>query len=115
MSRLLFLTDQFPPSLGGVATSANRTVNALCGLGHQVDVLAWTRALQPGQIEAMGENPRIYRFGRFRNWDATFPHSMNLCDWLYSQHPYDFVWGHYLAPAGWMRRGWGDSTKRPQL
>jgi len=100
LKRILFITDQFPPSLGGVAVSANRTVHALCGLGHQVDVIAWTRALQPGVIESSGENPRVFRFGRYREWDSTFPHTLNLCDWLYSSAPYDAVWGHYLAPAG---------------
>jgi glycosyltransferase involved in cell wall biosynthesis len=98
--RLLFITDQFPPAMGGVAASAFRTVNALCALGIAVDVIAWTRALQPGAIETTEGNPRILRFGRYRQWDNTFPHTLNLCDWLYSIEPYDAVWGHYLAPAG---------------
>ena len=100
MKRLLFITDQFPPSLGGVATSANRTAQALRSLGLQVDVLTWTRALQPGAVEQTGDNPRLFRFGRYRDWDSTFPHTMNLCDWLHSIAPYDAIWGHYLAPAG---------------
>lgn len=100
MKRLLFFTDQFPPSIGGVAASAQRIVAALCGLGIAVDVVAWTRALQPGVVERTGENPRIFRAGRYRQWDSTFPHSLNLCDWLYSTQAYDAIWGHYLAPAG---------------
>ena len=98
--RILFVTDQFPPSLGGVAVSANRTVQTLSAMGFQVDVIAWTRALQPGVIESTGDNPRIFRFGRYRQWDSTFPHTSNLCDWLYSVAPYDAIWGHYLSPAG---------------
>jgi glycosyltransferase involved in cell wall biosynthesis len=100
MKRLLFFTDQYPPSLGGVAVSAHRTVLALSGLGIQVDVIAWTRALQPGVVECAGENPRVFRFGRYREWDSTFPHTLSLCDWLWSREPYDAIWGHYLAPAG---------------
>jgi glycosyltransferase involved in cell wall biosynthesis len=100
MKRLLFITEQFPPALGGVSASAHRTVAALRELGVQVDVLVWTRALQPGVVEATGENPRIFRFGRYRQWDHTFPHTLNLCDWLYSMAGYDAVWGHYLAPSG---------------
>jgi glycosyltransferase involved in cell wall biosynthesis len=100
MKRLLFITEHFPPAFGGVAMSANRIVNALCSLGVDVDVLAWTRALQPGVVESTGENPRVFRIGRFREWDNTFPHTMNLCDWLYSIAPYQAIWGHYLAPAG---------------
>jgi glycosyltransferase involved in cell wall biosynthesis len=100
MKRLLFITEHFPPALGGVAVSANRIVQSLCSLGVEVDVIAWTRALQPGVVESTGENPRIFRIGRYREWDNTFPHSMNLCDWLYSNAPYQGIWGHYLAPAG---------------
>jgi glycosyltransferase involved in cell wall biosynthesis len=100
MKRLLFITEHFPPSLGGVSVSANRTVGTLCDLGVQVDVIAWTRALQPGVVESVPGNPRVFRVGRYREWDNTFPHAMNLCDWLYSVAPYDCIWGHYLAPAG---------------
>ena len=105
MPRVLFVTDQFPPSLGGVAVSANRTVQVLTQLGFVVDVIAWTRALQPGVVECTGDNPRVFRFGRYRDWDSTFPHTLNLCDWLYSVAPYDAIWGHYLAPAGFFA-GW---------
>src|SRR5450432_2227038 len=111
MSRLLFITEHFPPGLGGVATSANRTVQPLCDLGHQLDVIAWTRALQPGVIEQTGDNPRIFRFGRYREWDSTFPHTLNLCDWLYSVAPYDAIWGHYLAPAGFFATWLGRLNK----
>lgn len=105
MSRLLFITEHFPPSLGGVAVSANRIVTALCSLGVKVDVIAWTRALQPGVVESGGENPRVFRLGRYREWDTTFPHTLNLCDWLYATAAYDRIWGHYLAPAGFFA-GW---------
>jgi glycosyltransferase involved in cell wall biosynthesis len=114
MKRLLFITEHFPPALGGVAVSANRIVTVLCGLGVEVDVIAWTRALQPGVVDSTGENPRVFRAGRYREWDNTFPHTMNLCDWLYSVAPYDWIWGHYLAPAGffaaWLGRLKGTSS-----
>ena len=100
MSRLLFVTEHFPPAMGGVSASANRTVSALCSLGIAVDVIAWTRALQPGVVESTGGNPRIFRVGRYRQWDTMFPHTMNLCDWLFSTTSYQAIWGHYLAPAG---------------
>src|SRR5437016_2871979 len=111
--RVLFITDQFPPSLGGVATSAHRTVLALRTIGHHVDVLAWTRALQPGIVESTGDN--LYRFGRYRDWDSTFPHSMNLCDWLYSTHRYGAIWGHYLAPGGFFATWLGRYHNTPSI
>jgi glycosyltransferase involved in cell wall biosynthesis len=113
LTRVLFITDQFPPSVGGVATSAHRTVTTLCTLGVHVDVLAWTRALQSGVVEATGDNPRIFRFGRYRQWDNTFPHTLNLCDWLYSIAPYQAVWGHYLSPAGFFATWLGQVKGTP--
>ena len=115
MKRLLFITEHFPPALGGVSVSANRIVTALCGLGVGVDVIAWTRALQPGVVESTGENPRVFRVGRYREWDTTFPHTMNLCDWLYDTAPYDRIWGHYLAPAGFFAAWLGRLKGTPSI
>ena len=119
MKRVLFITEHFPPALGGVAVSANRIVAALCGLGVGMDVIAWTRALQPGVVKSTGENPRIFRVGRHREWDTTFPHTLNLCDWLYSAAPYDApydrIWGHYLAPAGFFAAWLGRLKGTPSI
>lgn len=115
MRRLLFITEHFPPGFGGVAVSANRTVNALCSLGFGVDVIAWTRALSPGVVEESGENPRIFRCGRYREWDNTFPHAMNLCDWLYSNTSYHGIWGHYLTPAGFFAAWLGRLKGTPSV
>src|SRR5438552_10863303 len=49
--RLLFLSERFPPEIGGVAASARRHASALANLGHEVHVLAFTREL-PGAAAA---------------------------------------------------------------
>jgi glycosyltransferase involved in cell wall biosynthesis len=100
--RLIFIAERYPPDLGGVATSASRISRALAGIGLQVDVIAWTRNLQPGVVAQKESNPTIYRMGRFRALDSTLPHTMNLVDWLVSRNHYDAIWGHYLAPAGFL-------------
>jgi glycosyltransferase involved in cell wall biosynthesis len=46
--------------------------------------------------------PGAYRIGRYREWDTTMPHTLNLLDWLASTAPYDLVWGHYLSLAGFL-------------
>jgi glycosyltransferase involved in cell wall biosynthesis len=100
--RLLFIAERYPPDLGGVATSAGRISQALAEIGVDVDVVAWTRNLQPGVVLQEGANPSVNRMGRFREWDNTLPHAINLIDWLASSHRYDAIWGHYLAPAGFL-------------
>ena len=105
--RLLFLAERYPPDLGGVATSAGRISRAIAASGLEVDVLAWTRALQPGVVTHDEGQPSVYRMGRFREWDATMPHTLNLFDWLINARPYDAIWGHYLAPAGFLATWFG--------
>lgn len=100
--RLLFLSERYAPDLGGVATSAGRISRALTQIGADVDVIAWTRTLDPGVVAVEEGNPCIYRMGRFREWDATMPHTSNLFDWLLSMHSYQAIWGHYLAPSGFL-------------
>lgn len=102
--RLLFITERFPPDIGGLATSAGRLSRSLFELGIQLDVLVWTRYLQPGEVQTLtAPFPfPVYRIGVYRHWDMTLPHTLNLLDWLHQQKPYDIVWGHYLFPAGFL-------------
>lgn len=109
MPRLLFLTDRFPPDMGGLAASAGRLSASMGQLGIAVDVVVWSRQLQAGEVvfpdpgeAALLDQPQVYRIGRYRHWDATLPHTLNLLDWLHQRHPYDAVWGHYLFPGGFL-------------
>ena len=74
----------------------------MAALGIAVDVVTWTRSQQPGVVARDEGNPTVYRMGRFRDWDATMPHTMNLVDWMAETNVYDAVWGHYLAPGGFL-------------
>ncbi len=108
MPRLLFIAERFPPDIGGLASSGGRIAAALCQLGIEVDVLVWSRYLQPGEVlppEPIAENaktPQVYRVGLYRHWDMSMPHTLNVLDWLYQTRQYDAVWGHYLFPAGFL-------------
>lgn len=93
--------------MGGVATSSGRISRALANIGCGVDVITWTRSMQPGVVSHDGGNPAVYRMGRYREWDTTMPHTLNLFDWLNTKHTYDAVWGHYLAPAGFLATWFG--------
>lgn len=104
MNRLLVITERFTPDLGGLATSATRLVAMLSRLGVEVDVVTWSRYLQPGEVlpPQGGDNYRVYRIGLYRHWDMTMPHTLNVLDWLHSCCAYDAVWGHYLFPSGFL-------------
>jgi glycosyltransferase involved in cell wall biosynthesis len=105
--RLLFLSERYPPDMGGVATSSGRISRALAAIGCDVDVITWTRSLQPGVVAHEDGNPSVYRVGRYREWDTTMPHTLNLFDWLSTKHTYHAIWGHYLLPAGFLATWFG--------
>ena len=108
MPRLLLITERFPPDVGGLASSANRLTESLCNLGVEVDILAWSRYLQAGEVRSESLlsphvlQGQVYRVGLYRHWDMTMPHTLNVLDWLQRSRGYDAVWGHYLFPAGFL-------------
>jgi len=113
--RLLFLTERYLPDAGGVAVSAHRIARALAALGNQIDVLCWTRALEAGVVVQGDGNPAVFRQGRFREWESTLPHTLNLLDWLLSRHRYQAIWGHYLNPAGFVAAFFGKQNGIPSI
>jgi glycosyltransferase involved in cell wall biosynthesis len=105
MARILFVAERFPPDVGGLATSGGRISRSLAELGLEVDVIAWSRLLEAGKVQEQLtdlQGLRVFRVGQFRQWDMTMPATVNVVEWLMSQRPYDFIWGHYLFPAGFL-------------
>ena len=99
--------------MGGLARSAGRIAHTLTDLGITVDVVTWSRYLQPGDVERLSpppappsplptSSPKIHAIGRYRHWDMTMPHTVTVLNWLHETHPFDGVWGHYLFPAGFL-------------
>jgi phosphatidylinositol alpha-1,6-mannosyltransferase len=99
--RVLIIAERFPPDLGGVARSAERTSASLCTLGLEVDVLSLTRSLAPGALETTGrEGVVVHRLGAFSHADLSLQHAFNVVQWLERERHYRLLWGHYLFPAG---------------
>ncbi len=113
MKRLLFITERFPPDLGGLATSAYRIAQALEKLDVQVTILIFTRSLLPGTVQFSGGSIPVYRLGRYRQWDMTLPYALNLIEDLHQTQPFDGVWGHYLFPAGFLAVWFGQLHQIP--
>ena len=117
MSRALLIAERFPPDLGGLARSSHRTALSLSRLGIEIEVLAWTKALPPGAIETQAANTgqayTLHRMGLFSNWDLSLQHSLNVLNTLHADRPYDWVWGHYLFPAGFFAVMFAQSHKIP--
>lgn len=108
MTTAIFLSERFPPDIGGVACSAGRIATALSKLGINIIVVTWSRFLPPGElspVEVLEGGVTVYRVGMYRHWDMTLPQTLNILDWLLQQQTPAgsvFLWGHYLFPAGFL-------------
>ncbi|MBD0268526.1 MAG: glycosyltransferase family 4 protein [Cyanobacteria bacterium Co-bin8] len=106
-NRLLFISERFPPDVGGVSRSADRLTQSLVQLGLSLEVLTWSRYLQPGEVmrqavDTPSGSLSVHRVGLYRQWDMTLPHTLNVLDWLHDDQPFQAVWGHYLFPAAFV-------------
>ena len=111
MTRVLLLTQRYPPDVGGLAVSAQRTARSLVAAGAEVEVVAWTRTLQPGQVETTSatassapdsDNVTLHRVGLYHNQDLTLQHTTNFLEWRHQEVGFELVWGHYLFPPGFL-------------
>ncbi|MFI5378306.1 MAG: glycosyltransferase family 4 protein [Tepidisphaerales bacterium] len=116
--RILFLTERFPPDIGGLARSSGRIAASLALLGHEVQVVAWTRQLPPGTAasENLGQGGgMLHRLGLFAATDTTLQHTALFLEDLHARSPLDLVWGHYLHPAGFAAVLFARSRRIPAI
>lgn len=119
-SRILLISERYPPDIGGVARSAGRIAENLSGLGLELEVVTWSRYLQPGEVQRQtlptaGATLTVHCIGQYRHWDMTLPHTLNLLDWLYDANRIDAVWGHYAFPPGFVAVWWAERRGLPSL
>lgn len=119
-SRLLFISERFPPDVGGVSRSADRLTQSLVQMGLSVEILTWSRYLQPGEVvrqvvDTPSGSLTVHRVGLYRQWDMTLPHTLNVLDWLHDSQPFDVVWGHYLFPAAFVAVWFAQLKRLPSL
>jgi len=111
--RLLFLSERFPPEIGGLATSAWRIGRAVAAAGHDVHVLALSSQLPAGQGEMVLPEHRLvlHRYGFHEEPALLYEDLADRLRWLHRRHRFDAVWGHSLHRVGflavWMAREWG--------
>jgi glycosyltransferase involved in cell wall biosynthesis len=110
---LLFLSERFPPDIGGVAASARRIATALASLGHRVQLVTLVRDLTGGSVasQTLAPNLTVHRIGQSRHIDFTLQQLLNFLEWLHQKHSFRAIWGHYLQTAGfvaaWVGRRFG--------
>jgi glycosyltransferase involved in cell wall biosynthesis len=111
--RLLFLSERFPPEIGGLASSAWRISRAIAGAGHDVHVLSLSSQLAPGEGEMVLPEHRLtlHRYGFQEDAATLYEELAERLRWLHRRHRFDAIWGHSLNRVGflsvWLAREFG--------
>ena len=102
--RLAFLAQRYPPDVGGLARSGERIARAIARLGVEVDVVAWTRRVQPGALETAPASPGVtlHRVGLHASLELSLQHTLGVLEWLHAERRFHAAWGHYLFPTGFL-------------
>ncbi len=95
--RILWLTQNYPPSKGGMAESCDRIVYHLRQAGYKIDVLhLFERATHPKVRTTQGGNEFIFPI------DADIAHTYNLVWNFLEKQQVNFAWTHLVAFGGYL-------------
>jgi glycosyltransferase involved in cell wall biosynthesis len=114
---ILFLSERFPPDIGGVAASAARITGSLAALGHTVHVVTLTRDLPAGSVERtqLADGLHRYRLGQSKNLDFTLQQALTFLEWLHGHERFGLLWGHFVQTAGFLAAWLGRRLGVPSL
>jgi glycosyltransferase involved in cell wall biosynthesis len=115
--RLVFLTERYPPDLGGLAVSARRLCRGLVSLGHTVEVFALSADLPAGSAEMRLAEAclTVHRFGAFDDPELQFTEGLAYLEFVHRRQRFEVVWGHALGRAGFLATWLGRRLGLPVL
>jgi glycosyltransferase involved in cell wall biosynthesis len=100
---ILFITDRFPPQVGGVAISSERLTRLLAERGHVVHVLHLGANVEPASAQSQREGDvMVHRLGVLESPDVTLQLADNVISHLHERVDFQIFHGHYLTPSGYL-------------
>lgn len=101
--RVLFITNRFPPQVGGAGVSADRLSRALAKEGHLVHVLHLGADAEPGSVRSRNEDGTVvHRLGALPAVDMTMQFADSVVAQLQEQVGFDIFHGHFLSQSGYL-------------
>ena len=101
--RAAFLTEKYPPDIGGLAVSAARLVQLLTAAGVEVHVFVPADHLAPGQMTCENQvNPIVHRFGVYRRTDDSLTAWFDYLTAAHQQRPFDLIHTYFITRAGFV-------------
>ncbi|MHB9025619.1 MAG: glycosyltransferase family 4 protein [Armatimonadota bacterium] len=101
--RILFLTERFPPQVGGVGISAERLARGLAARGHLVHIFHLQAGGDPGVVCSGREGElMVHRLGTLDAMDLTLQLAGNALAHLHDRVGFHIYHGHFATPAGYL-------------
>jgi glycosyltransferase involved in cell wall biosynthesis len=101
--KILFITDGFPPQVGGVPISSSRLAKALAASGHQVHVFNIRQDGNSGELRSEREGSlMVHRLSSVGGAETTLQLADDVIRHIQAQVGFDIFHGHYLVPMGYL-------------
>jgi len=101
--KVCFLSDTYPPDVGGLAISTERNARLLVQAGHAVHVCVPSASLPPGEVQKTVENGvEVHRLGRQKKMHDTLTDWFELVTGLGRELSFDLLHGFFAAYAGYL-------------
>ena len=101
--KVCFLSDTYPPDVGGLAISTERNARLLVQAGHEVHVCVPSAALPPGGVQKTVENGvEVHRLGPQKKMHDTLTDWFELVTGLGRELCFDLLHGFFAAYAGYL-------------
>jgi glycosyltransferase involved in cell wall biosynthesis len=101
--KVCFLSDTYPPDVGGLAISTERNARLLVQAGHEVHVCAPSASLPPGEAQkTVGNGVQVHRLGPQKKMHDTLTDWFELVTGLGRELSFDLLHGFFAAYAGYM-------------
>ncbi len=98
-----FITEKYPPEIGGLAVSSERLVKLLIDAGHQIRVLTFTSHVETRQalFDAQGQLT-ICRLGAYRRMNDTLQACFDILVRQHQKINLDLLHGYFITQAGFI-------------
>jgi phosphatidylinositol alpha-1,6-mannosyltransferase len=101
--KVCFLSDTYPPDVGGLAISTERNARLLVQAGHEVHVCVPSTSLPPGEVQKTVENGmQVHRLGSQKKIHDTLTDWFELVTGLGRELSFDLLHGFFAAYAGYL-------------
>ncbi len=101
--KVCFLSDTYPPDVGGLAISTERNARLFVQAGHEVHICVPSVSLPPGEVrKTVEDGVEVHRLGPQKKMHDTLTDWFELVAGLGRELSFDLLHGFFAAYAGYL-------------